>query len=125
VKRPDFDLPRIALERTSREALHRQIARQISAAVRTGTLTIGSRLPSSRLMATLLGVSRHTILGAYDELASRGLLRGEPGSGMRIAAGTLRRMPSIDLLAAIRDAHFPARILSFGDPDGNPLYLSF
>ena len=46
----------------------------------------GTRLPSSRTLARRLAVSRNTVIFAYEELASEGLVTSRPGSGTRIAA---------------------------------------
>ena len=56
----DLFLPPIALDRTSSSPLHLQVVRQIAHAIRNGASS-GSRLPSSRVLARLLGVSRNTV----------------------------------------------------------------
>ena len=42
------------------------------------------RLPSSRLMAAELGVSRATVIAAYDQLVGEGYIAGRAGSGMYV-----------------------------------------
>ncbi len=63
----------------------RPLARQLAAALResilTGQLRPGARLPSTRLLAGELGVSRNTVLEAYAELLAEGYLEGQVGSG--------------------------------------------
>jgi len=106
--------------------LHRQIYRQIAAAIREGGIPGGARLPSSRTMARLLGVSRNTVLAAFDALAADDLLRGEPGSGVRVRSGTA--VPDVSwsgLRQVIRAAGYPARVVTLCDPDGNPIYLRY
>lgn len=49
-----------------------------------GRLKSGFRLPASRELARQLGVSRNTVLYAYEELAADGLLDGRVGSGTRV-----------------------------------------
>ena len=73
-------------------------------------------------MARLLGVSRNTVLAAYDDLAADGLARGERGAGMRINAAA---MTLSGLRHVIRAAGYPARALALADPDGNPLTINF
>jgi len=46
----------------------------------------GSRLPSSRLLARELGVSRNTVLSAFDILASEGYTEAEIGSATRVSS---------------------------------------
>ena len=54
-------------------------------AVRTGRLTSGTRLPSSRALAADLGVARNTVADAYAELIAEGWLTAKHGSGTRVA----------------------------------------
>ena len=60
--------------------IHDQIAQIVQATAQSITQ---ARLPSTRVMAGLLDVSRNTVVAAYDELAADDLARGERGSGMR------------------------------------------
>lgn len=61
---------------------YRQIARQLKTAIEEGKLTAGRRLPSSRVYAQELGVSRATVENAYGELVAQGWLerRGQAGT---------------------------------------------
>ena len=59
-------------------------------AVRTGRLSPGTRLPSSRALAADLGVARNTVAEAYGQLIAEGWLSAERGSGTRVAAGPPR-----------------------------------
>ncbi|MFD3742142.1 PLP-dependent aminotransferase family protein [Streptomyces sp. NPDC058629] len=54
-------------------------------AVRSGRLAPGTRLPSSRALATDLGVARNTVADAYAELVAEGWLTARQGSGTRVA----------------------------------------
>jgi GntR family transcriptional regulator/MocR family aminotransferase len=54
-------------------------------AVSSGRLRPGSRLPSSRALATDLGVARNTVAEAYSQLRAEGWLTGVQGSGTRVA----------------------------------------
>ncbi|HEX4134940.1 MAG TPA: GntR family transcriptional regulator [Bryobacteraceae bacterium] len=76
-RRPQLFIPPIALDRVSAVPLHRQIYGQIADAIRSGAVQYVARLPSTRVMAALLGVSRNTVLAAYEELAVEGLAQGE------------------------------------------------
>jgi GntR family transcriptional regulator/MocR family aminotransferase len=85
-----LDLPsgrgrRAALEEALREA------------IRGGRLTPGERLPSSRALATELGLARGTVVEAYSQLLAEGYLRARPGAATEVAdAPGVRPRPSVD-----------------------------
>lgn len=128
----DFFLPSVTIDRRSSTPLHQQIARQIAGAVRGG-VPAGSRLPSSRVMARLLGVSRNTVMAAYDELVADGVISGRRGAGMLIVADGSRHSGAaragglhlFDPQHVLRQAQYPARTVGILDPDGTSLYLAF
>jgi GntR family transcriptional regulator/MocR family aminotransferase len=90
-------------------------------AIRRGAMTSG-RLPSSRTLARLLGVSRNTVLTAFDELAADGLIRGRRGAATVVTSRRTTDVPDLRLL--LRDAQYPARTIAISDPDGAALYLN-
>src|SRR3569833_3183684 len=55
-------------------------------AVRTGRLTEGTRLPSSRSLAADLGIARNTVAEAYGGLVAEGWMTARSGSGTRVAS---------------------------------------
>jgi DNA-binding GntR family transcriptional regulator len=125
-RRSKLFVPSIALDKASAEPLHRQIHGQIAQAIRGGAIPSGARLPSSRVLARLLGVSRNTVLAAFDSLASDDLLRGERGAGMRVRNGAAApEVTWFGLRQVIRAAGYPARVVTLADPDGNPIYLHY
>ncbi|MCR2783639.1 MULTISPECIES: PLP-dependent aminotransferase family protein [unclassified Microbacterium] len=63
-----------------------QIQDQLRAAIRDRRLAAGERLPSTRRLAELLGISRGTIVDAYEQLVAEGYLEAAVGSGTRVAA---------------------------------------
>ena len=81
----------IQLDRASREPLYRQIESQLRASIQDGRLRSGALLPGVRTLAGQLGVARITIVTAYEQLASEGLLEARVGSGTRVAETTPRR----------------------------------
>lgn len=62
-----------------------QIQHQLRAAVRSRRLGAGERLPSTRRLAELLGVSRGTVVDVYEQLLAEGYLESVVGSGTRVA----------------------------------------
>ena len=118
-RRPELFVPPVVLNKASSVTLHRQIRDQIALAIRSDAIRYEARLPSTRVMARLLGVSRNTVLAAYEDLAAEDLVRGVTGSGMQIN----RAVPG--LRQVIRAAGYPARVLNLEDSDGNSLYMRF
>ncbi len=82
--RPLFTAPihsLIALDRSSGMPLYRQICQRLREAILSGELSEGTRLPTERALASELGVNRTTVMNAYNELASEGLIEGHVGRG--------------------------------------------
>lgn len=111
------------IDRHLAEPLALQLAGQLQAAIESGRVARGTRLPSTRSLARTLGVSRNTVLTSYDELAARGFVRGRAGAGM--FACMPPGIPDFDVRRVLRDAHYPERTLTVRDIDGNTLYVSF
>jgi 2-aminoadipate transaminase len=82
--RPLFTAPihtLIKLERNNGLPLYRQICQRLREAILSGELAEGARLPTERALASELGVNRTTVMNAYNELASEGLIEGHVGRG--------------------------------------------
>jgi GntR family transcriptional regulator/MocR family aminotransferase len=76
----------IRLDRSAAEPLHEQLYRQIRDELKSGTVAdAASRLPSSRALATDLGISRLTVNLAFSKLHAEGYLRSKAGSGTFVA----------------------------------------
>lgn len=58
---------------------------QLRQAVLAGRVRAGARLPATRFLAAELGISRNTVLAAYDQLASEGFLELRHRSGVFVA----------------------------------------
>src|SRR4051812_32370910 len=71
--------------RTSRP-LYGHLVYLFETAIARGDLPSGSRLPPERELANRLQISRTTVVSAYRELESRGLLRGYVGRGTFVCA---------------------------------------
>ncbi len=112
--------PILNIDRKSGVSLHRQIAAFLRGQIQSGVLPPAAKLPPSRRLAAELGVSRNTVVTAYEELAAEGLLCGRIGSATRVA-GQRRVIRMPDPRAVLRAAHYPLQSLRFRDPDGNVL----
>ena len=65
--------------------LHVRLVRHIENMIAAGELQVGDRLPSSRDFAKRLGVSRNTVVTAFEELQARGVLTSHTGKGTFVA----------------------------------------
>ena len=75
-----------AIDRSTKVPVFEQICAEIRARIIAGTLGQGVALPPTRVFATELGVSRSTIVTAYEQLVAEGYLEAKPGSGFRVCA---------------------------------------
>ena len=112
-----------ALDRDCGEPLSLQIAYRLQEAIEAGRVARGTRLPSTRSLATRLGVSRNTILTAYAELTARGCVRARRGSGVFVSGR--RGVRGCDVKRVMREAHYPARTITIRDQDGNLLDIGY
>jgi GntR family transcriptional regulator / MocR family aminotransferase len=80
----DPGLP-FSIDNAAEDPLHEQLERSVREAVRTGRLEPGARLPSTRGLASELGISRGVVSAAYDQLAAEGYLEVRQGAPARVA----------------------------------------
>lgn len=73
------------LESDGASPIFQQLYRQLRQAVLERRLQPGVRLPATRYLAEELGVSRTSVLAAYDQLASEGFLEQRARSGVFVA----------------------------------------
>lgn len=71
----------IPLDSRSKKPLYEQIYSHIRAEIRNGSLKAGERLPSTRVLAEHLKVSRSTTQMAYDQLLAEGYMEARPCRG--------------------------------------------
>jgi GntR family transcriptional regulator / MocR family aminotransferase len=95
----------VELDPDDASPLHEQIERSIRANIRAGRLAAGTRLPSTRSLASELGISRGVVSEAYGQLAAEGYLRSSQGAPTHVAR-TVRlaepRGPARSLLPEFR-----------------------
>ena len=75
----------IGIDTKKKEPIYEQIYKYIRNEIKNGTLTRGTRLPSSRKFAEYLDVSRNTIDLAYSQLLSEGYVESKPKKGYFVA----------------------------------------
>jgi GntR family transcriptional regulator/MocR family aminotransferase len=84
----------LILDRDDRRTLGAQVADAVRHHVTDGRLAAGARLPSSRALATELGVARAVTEQAYAQLIAEGWLEGRHGSGTFVSASAPLTRPS-------------------------------
>ncbi len=82
----DAALLALTLDRRAAEPLHVQLAQGLRERILSGRIAPGARLPSSRLLAEELAVSRVTVVTAMDQLICEGYAEGRHGAGVFVAA---------------------------------------
>jgi GntR family transcriptional regulator / MocR family aminotransferase len=107
------DLP-VVVDRRAAAPLAAQISTQVREAVTAGVLGAGERLPSTRDLAGVLGVSRTVVTTAYAQLFAEGWLEGRHGSGTYVADVATGMSAAPDREA--RNVHAPSYVWD-GAPD--------
>jgi GntR family transcriptional regulator/MocR family aminotransferase len=77
----------LTLDRQQAKPLRSQLEDGIREAIRSGRLQADERLPSSRVLASELGVSRGLVQECYNQLQAEGYLNTRAGSATRVAPG--------------------------------------
>jgi GntR family transcriptional regulator/MocR family aminotransferase len=138
----------VELDRGGELSLGEQLVGSIRESIRSGRLPAGMNMPSTRGLATELGVSRGIVTEAYGQLAAEGYLTTRQGAPVRVSAAVraaTARAPARSLLqsfpyhfhpglpdlagfprerwlrslrAALRES--PLDALGYGDPRGLP-----
>jgi GntR family transcriptional regulator len=91
-----------ALDRYSAEPLYRQLADQLAAAMASGELAVGQRLPSEPELMARYGIGRVTVRQAIELLRQSGKLTVQRGKGTFVAARVVRH--DLDALHGFYDA---------------------
>ncbi len=100
-------IPFIMLDSTSSATpLYRQIYKAVRHSILSGQFDRGMQLPATRLLATQLGVSRMTVVNAYDQLLSEGYIEGKGGAGTYVASTLPEKMLRVEPDKPIRPKKF-------------------
>ena len=76
----------LTLDQSSKQSLTAQLAGQLREAIVRGRIARGTKLPSSRRLSEQLGVSRNTVMRAYEDLCSEGYVEARPASCVAVAS---------------------------------------
>jgi GntR family transcriptional regulator / MocR family aminotransferase len=74
------------VDRAGDAPVFRQIYLRLRSAILSGTFRPGTKLPSTRELAAQLGVSRPTVISAFEQLLAEGYTFGKKGAGTYVAA---------------------------------------
>lgn len=77
----ESEIFKIVLDPKSDLLLQKQVYEQLRQLILSGQLLPGVRLPPSRKLAEQIGVSRKTVVSAYDQLLAEGYVSSQTGSG--------------------------------------------
>jgi len=77
----------VSLERHGEKPLFVQLYSEICRLILTKALPCNTKLPASRALASDLGISRTTVLSAYDQLAAEGYVEARRGAGVFVVDG--------------------------------------
>jgi GntR family transcriptional regulator/MocR family aminotransferase len=87
-------LPMVAVDRTLAAPLHRQIYDGFRGAILERRLRPGQRIPSSRVLAAEIRVSRFPVLNAYAQLLAEGYLESRVGAGTVVSTSLPEQLTS-------------------------------
>src|SRR5580698_2693191 len=74
-------VPMIAVDRNGEKPIHRQIYDEFRTMILERRLQAGQQIPSSRVLAGELGISRIPVLDAYAQLLAEGYIESRSGAG--------------------------------------------
>ncbi len=103
--------PIIKVDRKAPKALHRQIYDAYRTRIVDGGLHPGQRIPSTRILASELGISRLPVLNAYSQLLAEGYFESRVGAGTIVS----RSLPDQPIARAATPAT-PASALAGSRP---------
>src|SRR5215470_17533726 len=99
-------LPLVAVDRKASAPLHRQVYDGFRSAILEGRLRPGQRIPSTRVLASEIRVSRFPVLNAYAQLLAEGYIQSRIGAGTVVSGSIPDQLTSSTLNGA---THAPPR----------------
>lgn len=116
----------LEIDRTAAIAVGTQVVDGLRSMILEGALKPGERLPSSRILAKELGVSRTTVIGVFEQLAAEGMIVSRVGAGSYVSNeielrrpeeihtdgsnDANQREPRLARLSSIASSHFSPRL---------------
>jgi GntR family transcriptional repressor for pyruvate dehydrogenase complex len=90
---------KIRINRKSVDSMTRQITDQLDSLISSGSMAIGSMLPSERALANTLGVARNVVRGSYEYLEKAGVVQRDGRKGRTVRAKTSRKRTTTTSIA--------------------------
>ena len=101
----------LSLDRSKSASLQEQLVFELRRRIQAGHIAPGDSLPSTRELASDLGVSRNTVIAAYDRLMGEGYLETRLRSGVFVSS-------DLELQnTRLREARSPLRSLTAADQE--------
>jgi GntR family transcriptional regulator/MocR family aminotransferase len=91
-KAPSGFAPVIQVQKRAPTSLYRQVYEGYRKAILDGSLRTGQRIPSTRVLALELGISRMPVLNAYGQLLAEGYFESRVGSGTVVSRSLPERI---------------------------------
>ncbi|MEF3402939.1 MocR-like pyridoxine biosynthesis transcription factor PdxR [Agromyces sp. CCNWLW203] len=113
-----MDGPIIELDRGSPTPVCVQLVDGLRQQVLGGSLRTGDPVPSTRALASALGVSRSVVVSAYDQLAGEGYLDTRQGAVTRVAELQPRVERAADAATTVRPAGAAGSSTTLPEPGG-------
>ena len=108
-----------AISLDKNQCLQQQMVDQLQNLIFTGRLQPGTRMPSTRMLAEQLGISRNTVVLTYDRLIAEGRLETRPAQGTFVVEPAGHR-PHLRVVEG-GEAHVPPPHIWRPDPSLFPL----
>ena len=106
------------IDRSKKTPVFEQICDALRRDIRKGAKPKGTKLPPTRSFAEELGVSRSTVVTAYEQLVAEGYIEGRQGAGYEVC---VVETPEIDVVPAPTGLNsLPPEDAPYGFLSGNP-----
>lgn len=110
----------VNLDASDTKPLFQQLYTSLSQGIQQGTIKAGSQLPASRSYAREIGISRGTVVAAYEQLIAEGYATTRRGAGVFATdIGTVAKewLPQTEPSRAKAPQTTPVRLFRHGVPD--------
>lgn len=108
----------LLLDRNSTTPIFEQIAAGLRGRIMSGDISADTQLPPTRSFAEQLGVSRSTVVTAYDQLVAEGYIRGRRGAGFLVEKiGDVSLPSSVPAAKVVETPRQKALPFRPGEPD--------